>query len=440
VQQKALLIMQQQASSFVEIKTVTWTKDSHGLFDYESKSVNFTKTKVESSSRVYKEGNEVAIRTYEESELEQTKNSEGKPMDYLFSVASDDEKAEKFSLKIEQNQTTEESKHKDLFIIARSLKNEDGSQKGFELELGDIVRLGRIEYKVIEFQTKDLKVSSLLTSDSHLNALPYGLAVKDCNSEVDAKKQCRICLMDETDSEEVLVNPCKCKGTSEYVHIKCLHDWISSKAKKKVNPNTTCSYWKKLNCEVCKVIYPDLVEVNNERHEMVPITRPETPYIILERVFYDKSKSNSDNSKTLILLSITGEDNQIKIGRGHECDLRENDISVSRLHAFIKYQEGQFVIFDNNSKFGTLILLRKDYPIEKKKIALQVGRTVITFSLKQSTVNNVPVFKSPSLMDKLSKWNSTMSNLSPEHKKPSTLTFPDKQQDANVQGTFYELD
>jgi predicted component of type VI protein secretion system len=141
------------------------------------------------------------------------------------------------------------------------------------------------------------------------------------------------------------------------------------------------------------------------------------------------------------MVSLSGEDKQIKIGRGHECDLRENDISVSRLHAFIKYQEGQFVIFDNNSKFGTLILLRKDFNIERKKIALQIGRTVITFSLKQSSVNNVPVFKSPSLMDKLSKWSSTNSNnQSPENKKASTLTF-DKQQDANnVQGTFYELE
>jgi len=172
---------------------------------------------------------------------------------------------------------------------------------------------------------------------------------------------------------------------------------------------------------------------------MVPIARPQNPYILLERVFYDKTKTGSDNSKTMIMVSLSGEDKQIKIGRGHECDLRENDISVSRLHAFIKYQEGKFVISDNNSKFGTLILLRKDFKIEKRKVALQIGRTVITFSLKQTSVNNVPVFKSPSLMDKLSKYTSNMGNQSPESKS-ATLACTDKQQEANVQGTFYELD
>jgi translation elongation factor P/translation initiation factor 5A len=437
VQQKALLMLKQQASSFVEIKTVTWTKDSHGLFDYESKSVNFTKNKVESSSKLFKEGNEVAIRTYKETEFAQAISSEGKAMDYLFSVTNDDENNNSFSLKIDQNQTTEEAMNKDLFLIARSLKHEDGTQKGYGLELGDIIRLGRIEYRVIEFQTHDSKISSLLSSSSEKKSLPFTLAVKDCNSVSNTKKQCRICLMDETDSDDILVSPCSCKGTSEYVHIKCLQDWISSKGKKKVNPNTTCFYWKKLNCEVCKVSHPDLVEIEGQKLELVPISRPENPYILVERVFYDKSKTGGDNSKTMILLSLTGEDQQIKLGRGHECDLRENDISVSRLHAFIKYQDGQFVVFDNNSKFGTLVLLRKDFKIEKKKIALQIGRTVITFSLKQSSVNNVPVFKDPTLMEKLTKRNSP--TFSPENKS-TTLTFTEKQQEANIQGTFIDFD
>lgn len=61
------------------------------------------------------------------------------------------------------------------------------------------------------------------------------------------------------------------------------------------------------------------------------------------------------------------------------------------------------MIIDNNSKFGTLIFLRKSYKIERKKIALQIGRTVITFSLKQTSINNIPVFKHPNLMEKFSK-------------------------------------
>ena len=63
---------------------------------------------------------------------------------------------------------------------------------------------------------------------------------------------------------------------------------------------------------------------------------------------------------------------------------------------------------DNNSKFGTLILLRKGFEIEKKKIALQLGRTVITFSLKQQAIeqprDNLNPAKNPMYVEKQSKW------------------------------------
>ena len=41
------------------------------------------------------------------------------------------------------------------------------------------------------------------------------------------------------------------------------------------------------------------------------------------------------------------------MGRGHYCELRVSDISVSRFHAYIKNINYKFYIFDNNSKFGT---------------------------------------------------------------------------------------
>lgn len=72
-----------------------------------------------------------------------------------------------------------------------------------------------------------------------------------------------------------------------------------------------------------------------------------------------------------------------KLGRGHEADLRINDISVSRCHAFIKFKNGKFLLEDNNSKFGTLVLVRGSTPILPNfNKAMQIGRTVVNFSIK----------------------------------------------------------
>jgi hypothetical protein len=106
---------------------------------------------------------------------------------------------------------------------------------------------------------------------------------------------------------------------------------------------------------------------------------------------------------------------------------------------------------DNNSKFGTLILLRKNHKIEKKKIALQIGRTVLTFSLKHSSVNNVPVFKNPLLMEKLSKWQSPKTTNTNSQSKPSVVPLnkhnnvavpapqeSEKQEPFNLNGSFID--
>lgn len=52
------------------------------------------------------------------------------------------------------------------------------------------------------------------------------------------------------------------------------------------------------------------------------------------------------------------------------CDIRVQDISVSRCHSYIKYDNGLFLLFDNNSKFGTLVKLDKSYPILSEKVGI----------------------------------------------------------------------
>jgi pSer/pThr/pTyr-binding forkhead associated (FHA) protein len=61
------------------------------------------------------------------------------------------------------------------------------------------------------------------------------------------------------------------------------------------------------------------------------------------------------------------ENEEIKMGRGHDADVRVTDISVSRLHAYIKKsQKGYYYLEDNLSKFGTLVLIRNPYLVDTK--------------------------------------------------------------------------
>ena len=37
----------------------------------------------------------------------------------------------------------------DVYLIVRSLKNSEGSQKGYALNVGDVIKMGRMEYTVL---------------------------------------------------------------------------------------------------------------------------------------------------------------------------------------------------------------------------------------------------------------------------------------------------
>merc|ERR1719428_1101060 len=68
----------------------------------------------------------------------------------------------------------------------------------------------------------------------------------------------------------------------------------------------------------------------------------------------------------------------LKLGRGHDSDVYIDDLSVSRCHATIRFQDGQFLLEDQNSKFGTVVAMKKPRALEASQLSIQVWRTVLT--------------------------------------------------------------
>lgn len=88
------------------------------------------------------------------------------------------------------------------------------------------------------------------------------------------------------------------------------------------------------------------------------------------------------------MLTVTEKKSDFKLGRGHESEVRINDISVSRCHAIIKCRKDGFYIEDNLSKFGTIVLLKNTLRLaEDHTMAVQVGRSVVSFTIKNIDVD-----------------------------------------------------
>lgn len=78
-------------------------------------------------------------------------------------------------------------------------------------------------------------------------------------------------------------------------------------------------------------------------------------YVVMESLPLEKN-----SSRTIHVLNFTDNGQQFTMGRGHESQVRVNDISVSRMHAMLKFHENKIYLQDNKSKFGTLLLMRDD--------------------------------------------------------------------------------
>ena len=96
---------------------------------------------------------------------------------------------------------------------------------------------------------------------------------------------CRICLGDENTTDNPLITPCKCAGTMKFIHVDCLSEWLKNKRTFKANDFVETYCWKYLECELCKVRFPDrIISDEGKFIELTPFDRPERDYLVLESV------------------------------------------------------------------------------------------------------------------------------------------------------------
>ena len=391
-----------QNENFVlSLYTKTWVRDSHGLFDYESNQTKYLNAILAESICIGRKKHQITT-LHNANELK-----EGEEL--LFNVRHPEPNLyildNEVPVRVQPNQENINDLSNKIWYILKNdpFKSNNSNQvvlntnDDYYLCQNDVIKLGRVKYSLNEINIpsrnnnidrapaiNDIKKYDI--DDLNKNTEPvfdFIFQAKDSseyNDIPDDERLCKICYSSENDRiNNPLVHLCNCNGGLRFSHFMCIKRWMETKLQIKQNDkNTVRSYSiKSFNCEICKTPYPFKFKLNGiEKHfELISLEKPlGCDYIVLESL--NQVKDNC-NIKTIHVIQLNND--ELIIGRGHESDIRVNDISVSRNHAKLKYstEDGTLLIRDLKSKFGTLILIKKPLVIKEKKIHLQIGRTYI---------------------------------------------------------------
>lgn len=180
-----------------------------------------------------------------------------------------------------------------------------------------------------------------------------------------------------------LFSICACAGSTKFIHLNCIRQWLDGKLHKKQSEFVFSYNWKNLECELCKTRFKDTHWHKGQQYNILNYKRPDDgAYIILESFTNTPHKTihaisiPKNNLRKLRTMSFT-------VGRENTVDIRITDISVSRTHSHINYNSGNFYVADNNSKFGTLVLVQQPFEIPHQKnfaMCIQLGRYLLTIA------------------------------------------------------------
>ena len=375
----------------IQISSKTWIKDSYELIDFYSKDLNEHDFDVKSSGYILRDENNIE---FQETELE---NSE-KILEVQKKQGGFELNLNEYDIDKEYNITTPNST---WFLLRKEFMDDRTNE--YNIKEGDILKIGRIliRIKTIKFSKNNMQNKTKAKTDNNkandkqsintnfsqnlkeIQPLSNHNQIKE-SKEINSTKLCRICYGEEETSDNPLVQPCICSGSMKYIHLNCLKTWINTSVNIKLESTEYCNVYtyKPAECELCKTTFPDFIRHKGKLYEILDFYNDFNSFLIFECITQDKSQS-----KYIYVVNLDIPNNRINIGRGHNSNVLLNDISVSRLHCFLNINKGtkKIIISDNNSKFGTLILVQtKDIKLSPElMIYLQIGSSYLKIQSKK---------------------------------------------------------
>lgn len=394
-----------QSNQSYKINCVTWGKDAHALFDYESEEIVKNIFTLGRGGKIFLD-NEKGTTTYEPDNQEDgffltgghSSSSEGCLINFFNEYGSHTRVTKKIKDEYEFNkENITEVQSMIYYVIAqkelKGIKREYKSEYNYKPEIYDIIRFGRVQFIVRSMKDKSY------SSDGESNDIKSIFLPND-NSNLKQTLNnkvliCELCEKKETDNiNNPIIKICPCKKCP-LLHINCFKNEYLKKDKmfyysNKDYMNGSLKIVSLINflCPLCNEPYNPIIKINSRFYNILPYSFDKNIFhIVLESINFVK---DGVYCIMVIIFTFPNKKEEFFLGRGHEATFKISDISISRVHAKIYLKDENIVIDDLGSKFGTLLLARNSIDVGEmieKKMKIQIGRNVIWLDKDSSEKN-----------------------------------------------------
>lgn len=129
-----------------------------------------------------------------------------------------------------------------LWLVIRNFK-----ENGYKIKKHDIIKLGRMKFRVKEFRTENDYFNEL-DEKSHHEGFEEMKTITDHDEFPEEHDEpnpaCRFCWISDSTDENPVIRSCKCSGSIKYIHFACLKAWLASKVSTKGEDTHTTLTWK----------------------------------------------------------------------------------------------------------------------------------------------------------------------------------------------------
>ena len=272
-------------------------------------------------------------------------------------------------------------------------QNEDkGEQEDYILNENDIIQFCDKKFEVIK-KYVNMNNKNNLEKEVNLNDDKYNISeinkkegsIFNINlhfyeNNINVEIMCFKCEKYKCSKRDKLLQICSCK----YIHYGCFKEFLKDKMKSYKINNIITYEFKDFFCDKCFDSYPlkfKLKEKLYNFNNLIDLNiSNNSDYIILESLDYESSK----------IIYVIPLKETIQIGRKNINEV-SNDINIeseyiSPNHAVLKYNNktGELILRNQSKKYGTLILIKGNIKIKKKKINILVGRSDVIAQLLEN--------------------------------------------------------